>query len=776
MKVVSSWVKEWLGRTMLSDRQLVDAMERAGIEVEQVISSPVFDKGIVVGVVKKVVQHPDADRLKLVQVETGKESLSIVCGANNVVPDMKVAVARIGSVLPGGERIQKAKLRGQISEGMLCSERELKLGTDHQGIAELSTEVAVGTPLCDVFPADSVIDVKTPANRFDLLSVAGIARDAAGMIGLPVNEPPTPPLAAANSSKAPKLGTLEGSSRYMLGRFSVDPSLSLPPSGSIKARLEASGVRSIGPVVDVTNYVMLEYGQPLHAFDAAKVKLPVTVRLAASGETLTTLDGVARSLTRDDLVIADQSGPIALAGIMGGASTEVDSSTREILLEAAVFDAVRVRKSAKRLGLRTEASARFERGLPVELPAVALARASELLADHAKGKLEGLADTTTLPSQPRSIDLPVESLRRLSGLDINYSEAISVLHKLAIDAEKSVGETDEMIHVPTVPWWRSDLKLPEDLVEEIVRVWGYDNLPSTLPAWRPSKVDFDRVRARRRLVRDIMYAAGLFEVMSYSFISEQQLEDLSLDPAKHLRLKNPLSKEQAYLRSTLLPSHLWVLARNRNYPLPHGIFEISGVFRSTHPKEHEEILQLGVMLNRDVNAYKHAKGVLDALGVGLGVELVVTPGEDKAFAAGRAGSIKSGGRTIGRIGEIDPDLQRKLKLGGEVASFELNLGAVLEAPDSRRYQGLLRFPTIQRDITVHLDAGVTWADVSSLLSEYQVEFRRDYYGNELPSGQKALTLRLTLANPDRTATEDEAVKLEMAVVSLLGRKFGATRH
>jgi phenylalanyl-tRNA synthetase beta chain len=770
MKLSSSWLKNMLRRTMLNDQQIVEALERAGMEVDQIISSKGIDKKVVVGLVKKVVQHPGANRLRLVDVAVGERVYRVVCGASNVREGLKVALAQIGTTLPGGERIEKAKLRGEVSEGMLCSERELNLGSDHNGILELSSEMAVGTRLCDIFPADAVIDLKTPANRFDVLSVWGLAREVAAMTTaelVPLSPPPVKP-----SEAGPGVLANAKAARYMLGRVSVDQST--PSPGWMQSRLRAAGMRSVSPVVDVTNYVMLELGQPLHAFDAAKVTLPVSVRLAHQGESLTTLDGVKRELTPEDLVIVDKSGPIALAGVMGGAATEVGPETREILLEAAVFDATTVRKTAKRHGLRTEASARFERGVPVELAPLAVARAVELLGEVAQGKAGALTDQLNRPTKPRSITLSLSVLRKLLGFGVTHKEAADALKKLQI----GVGESSkDEIAVPQVPWWRPDLELPEDVVEEVVRVLGYERVPSTIPSWRPKLLRFDRVRAKRRLIQEVLYGAGLFEVMTYSFVALEQLESLGLEPSEHLKLKNPLSIEQAYLRSSLLASHLAVLERNRMYAKEAGFYEISSVFvKQGSGEQPQEPVRLAITIRRPEAAYVVAKGVLDVVGRVLNVELEVAPQDAREFVPGRGGDVRLEGRSVGRIGQLHPDLSRAHKVDGEVAYAEVELSPLLEASRPRQFAGVSRFPVIQRDLSVVVPYEVTWRRVLEVLAPERPEFVDDYLGAGLPAGHKGLTLRLTVANPDRTPTEAEANDLEARIYSRLERKLGAKRR
>ncbi len=766
MKLLSSWVRELLGRT-ISDEEMERTVEKAGLEIEQVIYSKELDKKIVVGLVNKVVQHPGADRLKLVSVTIGDGDLNIVCGAPNVREGLKVAVAHIGTVLPSGDRIEKAKLRGEVSEGMLCSERELGLGSEHDGILELDDGVEVGSALCDLYPAETIIDLKTPANRFDVLSMVGLAREVGAMTGSKLKRQVDP---ASASGEGPEVVEGSAAARFMLARVGVESGAVSPV---MAARLKAAGMRSVSPVVDVTNYVMLEQGQPMHAYDAAKVRLPVEVRMARMDERLVTLDGVERKLTPEDLVVADQTGPIGLAGVMGGAATEVGPETKEILLEAAVFESAVVRKMAKRHGIRTEASARFERGLPVQLPAVAMGRALELLAMTAGGRLVGLTDQQNAKPMRVSIELAMERLVRLVGFGMSRKQAVEALSRLGFE----VTGDEVTIVVPEVPWWRPDVRLAEDLIEEVVRVVGYDKVPATIPAWRPRVVAFDRQRAKRRMVRDLLYGAGLFEVMTYSFVAAEQLEELGLVLKDHLKVKNPLSAEQAYLRSSLLPSHVAVLARNRLYAKVLGFYELSGVFvRREAGEQPNEPLRLGVMMRRPERAYGAVKGVLDAVGRELNVELVVEPADLAEYAPGRGGVVKLEGMAVGRIGQLRPELLDRLKVAGEAAYVEVDMQTLLDRSGTRRFGGVERFPSIKRDLTVVVPVSVSWQMVVDVLAPQTAGFVGDYYGDDLPEGHKGLTLRLEVTHPERTPTEVEASELEARVFGLLERRLGAKRR
>lgn len=771
MKVTSAWLQEWLGRTILSTDELVSALVQSGLEVEQVISSKSIDKNVVVCSVKKVMQHPNAERLHIVEVETPEGEYSVVCGAPNVREGLKVPFAQIGAILPGGETITRVKLRGEVSNGMLCSEFELGLGSDHSGILELDESTPIGTPLSALFPADTIIDLKTPANRSDVQSIWGVAREVAAMLDTPLQEPTLPAVPFTSDKAIVDESPAVGVGRWV--KLSLEHPLPASPAW-MQARLRAAGMRPVSLLVDITNYVMLEYGQPLHAYDAARVSLPLSARLARSGEQLTLLDGAKLKLGVHDAVIADSTGPVALAGVMGGASTEVTDDTREIWLEAAQFEAVRTRKSAKAHGLRTEASGRFERGLPAELTEVGIARAVGLLQELAGATVDMAIVAGQPVTPPREITLNVVQTSKLLGFQTTADEMMSALGRLQI---KTVQNSKELIAVPAVPWWRPDIRDAIDVVEEIVRVLGYDRVPATLPQWRPQAVPFDRRRSRLRLVRDVLYGAGLFEVMTYSFVSQDQLETSGLSLSDHLKLKNPLSVEQAYLRSSLLASHLTVAERNRTYRRELAFYEISKVFLKAGSGElPQEPLRLGVMLLRREGGYLHLKGVLDTLARELSVELEYEPVAQPSYAPYRSAQITLNGAHIGVIGQLHPRLVRSHKLAGEAAFVELDLEPLIEAARPRQFAALDRYPVIRRDVALWVPQDVTWTKICQAADGFGLEFVDQYAADDAPAGMRGVTVRLTIRQPDRTPTEAEAQEREAQLLVRLEHKLKARRR
>lgn len=766
----------------MSARQMAEALELAGVEVEQIIGSKQLDKNIVVGLVKKVIQHPGADRLKLAEVSLGRRSVKVVCGAANLAEDQKVVVALPGAVLPSGQTIEHATIRGQESEGMICSQQELGIGDDHSGILVLEADYSIGKSFCDIDNSNDILDLSTAANRADLQSLVGLAREIAAMteveLKLPESGDGTSDQAATIKEASPvqipvEIKASDKVSRYLVQKFRIGQR---PDSAAwAKARLIAAGIRPIDIVVDTTNYVMLEYGQPLHAFDAAKIKLPITVRLARRGEKLVTLDGIERQLHPDDLIISDAAGPIALAGVMGGRATEVTAATSEILLESAAFNGATVRKTAVRHGLRTEASARFERRLPSELASVALARARFMLQQAAGATpLSDAGDSLSVPPEATKVKLRPERLNRLLGVSLKFNVIQQKLEKLGFVVEN---DTSSAVSV-TVPWWRPDVTLEEDLVEEVMRSVGYDALPATLPPWRPQQVQFDAYWSKLWRVKAALYAAGLFEVITYSFVSREQLENFGRDPRHHLKLKNPLSIEQAYLRSDLMASLVTTVAKNRHYAKQFGLFEVSRVYKpkASHKELPDEPTHLAVV-SYGGSGYGQVKGLLDLLTRELNLTLEAKAQLVAGLHPVRAATLELGSKQLGVIGELHPDIAHRYKLSDAVGYLELDFKQLLAAARDRTYQPISRFPAITRDLAVVLPETVTWAQVAEAIHRtklaHEVQFLSDYHGDDLGADHKSLAVRLRFVSMEKTLTDAEADQRVEKILQTLKQAFGA---
>jgi len=919
MKISTEWIKSWL-ESPIEDDDIVSALEKAGIEVEEYRRPNVLDKNIVVASVVEVAEHPNANKLHLVKVDSGDgDLLDVVCGAENVRPGLKVALAKIGAILPDGTRISKVKLRGVESFGMLCSQQELFLGSDHSGIIELDEYLDVGMKLSKVYPGYSIVDIKTSANRFDLQSIVGLAREVAAMknIGLKT----LPSKMGLQQDNEYILGSEIDCSRYCAVELKVSSKNQTPDW--MKLRLEQSGVRSISLLVDITNYVCLELGQPMHVYDLDRITLPITVRKAENGEKITTLDGDLRELDVTDVVVCDAKQPISLAGVIGGSTSQVNESTSRILLEAAVFDGATIRKTAKRNGLRTEASARFERGLPVILPLVAMSRAIELYLEFAGAEIIRTADTLNVWPWIQRIGVETDRLNTLMGTRVGKKEIIEALARLEIkanafdvssevkkylgkpykwgakfrtdgtsafdcsyltdyiysligisightaaaqfengmkielhdirvgdlvfrggawdkldekerngvshvavyvgdgkivhavdyqrnekgewillskDDQKVIEEPIEMvtedpqflgirryaddlsdyISIPEIPWWRTDLKESQDILEEVVRVVGYDRVPSKIPVWRPSKVEFDHNQKQLRDVKNLLVGLGLFEIATYSFISEDQLCDFGLHAKEHLQIQNPLSVEQSYLRSELLQSFVRVLNKNRGYSKELGIFEVSKVFEKLRdgslPKES---LKLGISVLCEKNAYRKIKGILDTLQYMLGVDLAVSSYSENSlvYEKGRLAKIVLSDVTLGKIGQLSSHTLKQNKLQGESGYLEIDLDLLLSAVKPKTLKAVSKYPETTRDISIVVKNDVEWSQIKSEINKVNVgsiKFLSDYYGNDLPQGYKSVAFRILVSFSDRTPTESDAQSIEDKVVAMVEKKFGAT--
>lgn len=769
MKVSAEWVNTFLSKP-LKTQPLADAMELAGIEVEEVVLAKPFDDKIVVGRVVGLEPHPNASKLKLAEVDVKNTTLSIVCGAPNIEKGQVVAVAQVGSTLPDGTKIEQAVLRGVHSHGMLCSEAELGLSSDHSGIMVLAADAAIGSKINNILKQHDVIDIKTAANRWDLNSVIGIAREVAAQTNQKLAKN-YPEQLKSSTTQGASIAKPELAGRFMFVRLKVKTDKASPQW--LVQRLQAAGVRSISPIVDATNAIMLQYGQPLHAFDASKVEGDIQVRLAKKGETLTTLDGSERKLDPADIVIADAKKVIGIAGVMGGGNSEIDDSTTEILLEAASFHPASIRKTAIRHGLRTDASARFERGIPVDLQPRALNAAIDLLKELVDAELVG-EPIDIIQHKPTQtvITANPERINSFLGLDLTSKQVTTELAKLNFVSEEG---TKGAVSV-SAPWWRPDVTMEEDLAEEVIKLVGYAKLPATIPAWRPQAVAFDGRWSKLWQAKGVLRSLGLFEVVTYSFISEDDIQRLGWNTKDFLKLQNPLSSEQAYLRETMLPSHLNTLARNRTYAKSFGIFEFSKTyFKQGEGKLPQELAGLGVMTASPTGGYQKVKGALDRLAREFNLDLVVKPSAfDKHIAhPTRSGWVMLGGEPVGLIGQLHPSLIQQYKIRGEVGYLELNWDKLVQATSVKAYQPLSRFQQVERDITVVVDRELTWAEVQRALKDEPMSFVGDYYKGDLPEGKKSMTLRLKLVRDDRTLTEAEVTAEVERLGAELHKRFKA---
>jgi len=791
MRVLVNWLRE-MCPVELAPEELADLLTSKGLEVESIERPWEGLEGVVVARVVEVGDHPGSDRLCVARVDTGAGEQEVVVGVRNMGPGDLVPYAGVGARVPALPDPLGAKpVRGVTSHGMLCSPSELGVSADHGAILILPPDAGVGADVKATFGLDdAVLDIEVAPNRGDLLSVLGVAREVAAATGTPL-EPPQVMLEEAGR-KADEAATLrvedlERCPRYLakvIGGVSVGPSPIL-----VQARLNASGMRPLSNVVDATNYVMLELGQPMHPFDLHRVAGPgIVVRRASEGERLVTLDDVERMLTPEDLVIADVERAVAIAGVMGSAQAEVAPETVDVLLESAHFGTIGVLRTARRLGLRTEASIRFSRGADPEAVGPAAHRAASLMATWSGGQvLAGALDVGSVPDRRHLIVRPARATLIL-GHEITAPDAREALGRLRISA---TARGDHAIDVE-VPGFRPDLQREEDLVEEIARVRGYEEIGAALPPVRQAGGLQDSYAFRMR-VRRALSRAGLRETTSYSFASATDLE--LTDDRDAVRLANPLSADEEFLRTSLVPGLLRAVSRNATRGVRSvALFEVGRVFfpREAQPPEIpvEEHDRAGFVLwgpaalgypgdRREMDVFD-AKGVMEALMESLGIGgWTLGPPPSGPFHPTRSASIAVGDELAGEVGELHPRLAAQLDLPGRVALAELEMSVLAEHATTDVQVGELpRFPPVHRDLSFLVDQAVPAGavlgaigasgedlDVTAVLIDV-------FTGDPVPTGRKSLTFSVDLRAPDRTLTDQDASRAVEAIAARIALEFG----
>jgi phenylalanyl-tRNA synthetase beta chain len=759
MLVPLTWLREYVAvETPLE--QLAARINTSVAGVERIIHRGVADSdgnlGLYrVGRVLEAGKHPNADRLQLCQVDVGEgEPRQIVCGAWNFGAGATVAVALPGAVLPDGQRLEQAKLRGEVSNGMILSERELELGSDHSGILVLADGLAPGTPLAEVLPlSETVLELETTPNRPDLLGVYGIAREVAALFDRPLEPWPGSDPERDGSEQVPVLvEDPEGCPRY-IGRLFRDAAIAPSPPW-LKARLVAAGMRPISNVVDVTNYVMHALGNPLHAFDQQKLAGgQIVVRRARQGEQIRTLDGVERALDERDLVIADQEKPIAIAGIMGSENSEVDDSTRDVLLEAANFEPVSILRSSERLPLRTDGSNRWEKGVDPYLAEHAARLATQLIVELTGARWSGEIDVkATLPERPL-IRLRPERASELLGLDVPAGDQRETLTRLGFDVTKSFEVT--------VPTWRArDVTREVDLVEEVGR-FRLDEIPFTLPKRRAMFGRLTPAQRLRRIVEDVLVGAGLSEALTSSLVPADPAADA-------LRLPEPLSAEQALLRTTLLPSLVEAARRNLDAGNDEiGLFEIARVYLPpADPRPTERRHAAGIV----EGGFAPAKGVVEALYAALKLVPRFERAEHPLLHPGKTARLDAG-----IVGELHPT-----RLEGRWGAFELDLDELLaQVPERLVFQDVITYPPVHQDLAFTVPEEVVAGDlIEAARAAAGPELREMrvfdvYRGEQVGAGNKSIAFSVAFQSPARTLSDEDAAELRKRIVAALAKRFGA---
>jgi phenylalanyl-tRNA synthetase beta chain len=795
MKVSLSWLKDYVD-IKLPVAELARRLAMAGTEVKgwQVVGGSW--ENIFVGQIKAINPHPNADRLTLPTVDLGTSQQTVVCGAPNLKLGDKVAFARVGAKLIDGhtgERItlKAAKIRGVVSEGMVCSEKELGISESHEGIMILPADAPVGKPLAD-YLGDAILDLDITPNRPDCLSVIGIAREIAALTNQKVRLPKDDYAESAttiDSQVAVEIADPDLCPRYSASLVKGIKIASSP--NWIQQRLIAAGMRPINNIVDITNYVMLEYGEPLHAFDYNQIRgKKIIVRRAKRGEVMVTLDGNKRALLPEMLVIADTERAVALAGVMGGSDSEVTDNTTAIFLEAASFNPASIYQTGHSLGLPSEARLRFERGISSGVTIPALKRATQLLVEIGGGQAaKGFIDAYPGQKKTAPVKLRASESKRLLGVDFTIKQMKDTL--VALGFEVKAGGSAELL--ATVPYWRSDISLEEDLIEEVARIIGYDEIPITMLSQPVPRHNPAPILKLKPQVSRILADYGFQEVITFSMMGREALAKLSphSQPAELVSLANPMTAEQEYMRPTLRANLLSALESNlRHEEGGVRLFELGRVYlRRKNDLPNEPEILCGVATGprfepswrggKDLLDFYDAKGMVEGLFGQLGVEFSFEAGSDEGLHPFKQAAILVGGKRLGVVGELHPKVSDAFELSGGVYLFEVDLTALLPFTlEHKMFQPTSRFPAVVRDMALVVDGGVTNAQVQAIIRGFplvtDVSLFDLYSGEQLPSGKKSLAYRITYQSPEHTLTDDEVNKVQKQILDKMSKQLGAT--
>ncbi|KIQ93499.1 Phenylalanine--tRNA ligase beta subunit [Anoxybacillus thermarum] len=801
MFVSYRWLQQYVDLTGITAKQLADRITKAGIEVESVEVRNKGIQGVVIGHVIEREQHPNADKLSKCFVDIGEgEPVQIICGAPNVAKGQKVAVAKVGAVLPGNFKIKRAKLRGEESNGMICSLQELGVESKlvpkeyADGIFVFPSDAPVGADALQLlYLDDEVLELSLTPNRADCLSMIGVAYEVAAILGRSVKLP-TIELQENDENVhnyiSVRVDAPEDNPLYA-GRIVKHVKIGPSPLW-MQARLMAAGIRPHNNVVDITNYILLEYGQPLHAFDYDRLgSREIVVRRAKAGETIVTLDDVERTLTEDHLVITNGKEPVALAGVMGGANSEVCDETVNVFIEAAYFNGATIRQAVKDHGLRSESSTRFEKGIDPARTKEALDRAAMLMAEYAGGEVVGgVVEVNTLQRKEVVVTITLDRINNVLGTTITKEEVAGILTNLQFTFTEDNGT-----FTIAVPSRRRDIAIEEDIIEEVARLYGYDNLPATLPVGEANPGKLTPYQTKRRKVRRYLEDAGLFQAITYSLTNEAKATMFALETAEPIRLALPMSEERSVLRQSLVPHLLEAASYNRARQVENvALYEIGSVYLATNanelPSEKERLA--GVLTGvwhahvwqgekKAVDFYV-AKGILDGLFALLGLENRVEYKQAKRehLHPGRTAEILLDHKTIGFVGQLHPVVQKEYDLK-ETYVFELDIEALLKAEvDDIRYTAIPRFPSITRDIALVVDEHIVAGELQKAIIAAGGELLKDvsifdvYKGDRLPEGKKSIAFALRYYDPARTLTDEEVTNVHEQVIKAVEQQFGAT--
>jgi phenylalanyl-tRNA synthetase beta chain len=803
MKFSLSWLKDYI-EVRMDPAELADALTMAGLEVDSVVNRYDYLNGVIVTRIEEVSPHPNADQLSLCRVNTGERHVSVVCGAPNVRADMYAPLAQPGTILPDGTRLEKSVIRGETSEGMLCSDAELGLGNDPGGIMSLDSALKIGTPLADALNlSDSVFELDLTPNRPDCLSIIGIAREIAVIQN---NLLKYPDYTIENKTDAihrltsVKIEAPDHCPRYA-ARMVENVKIETSPFW-LQDHLLSVGLRPINNIVDITNFVMMETGQPLHAFDFENLaENRIVVRLAAEGEQFTTLDEKERTLDSETLMICDGEKAVGVGGVMGGLNSEIHDNTKCVLIEGAYFNPVSIRRTSKKLGLNTDASHRFERGVDPDGCIRAVNRAAQLMVEIGSGTLvDGIIDEYPNLQTVKEIELGVKRTNRLLGTDLNRKQVQGLLESIEFKVDPIDHNGDRLKVTP--PSFRVDVSRREDLMEEVARLSGYNNIPTTFPAMpaegrRPDH----RIRLRNH-IKELMRGLGFTETLAYSFVAEGSCDRLRVkdgDPRRSMiHILNPLTEDQAVMRTSLVPGILETMHFNMTRQIKNlRIFEIGKIFlksdRQVLPREPEMLIALWTGAGTDASWYGREtpcdfydiKGAVEALLNALKVDSVRftarSPESCDYTRPGHTAQIMASDVQVGLVGEIHPRVGESYDLKQAAFIFELDLekmdGLIPEASHSKP---IPRFPAVYRDITIIVDRKIETRTILETVENFQEDLIERLHlfdvfeGDPIASGKKSVSFRITYRSPDKTLVDEDVTDLHKSITERLLKVFDAT--
>lgn len=791
MKFSELWVREWVNPA-IGTEQLCEQITMLGLEVDGVENIAGEFNGVAVGEVVECAQHPDADKLRVTKVNVGDERLlDIVCGAPNCRQGLKVACAVEGALLPGDFKIKKTKLRGQPSEGMLCSFRELGISEDHSGIIELPQDAPIGMDLRQYLQLDDkAVEISLTPNRADCLSIRGIAREIGVVNNLAVNEPHFTPVQPTVADKvAIEMSAPEACPRYLL-RVVKNVNIKAATPNWMKEKLRRCGLRSIDPIVDITNYILLELGQPMHAFDAAKISQPVQVRMAKDGEELVLLDGGTAKLQNNTLLIADQKGPLAMAGIFGGEASGVNGETKDVILEAAFFAPLAITGRARQYGLHTDSSHRFERGVDFMLQHKAMERATALLLEICGGEAGEICEAVSEQHLPKlkQVQLRRAKLDSLLGHHIDTPIVTQIFERLGL----AVQYADDVWTVTSASW-RFDIEIEEDLIEEVARIYGYNSIPNNAPLAHLHMKDIPEYLLEMARMRTAFVDSDYQEIVSYSFV-DPEVQQLLHPEQNALILPNPISREMSAMRVSLLPGLLTTTAYNQNRQQNRvRIFE-SGLRFIPDATAENGIRQeyvIGALIVGDKRPvhWEHKGENVDFFDLKGDLERILSLTKAgnrlrfvaKSYAAlhpGQSAAIMLDDKEIGFIGTVHPKVVQQLGLSGKPIVFEIEWAAIAEreVPSAKE---ISRFPANKRDIAVVVDDAIPAGEVLETCRQaggkqlVNVNLFDVYQGSNLPEGKKSLAISLTIQDTEKTLEEKDINAVISVVLAELKQRFNA---